>query len=245
MSSDNLDTRNEGYAMLGAIGQPWATELLIEGLANEHGEDREQAIVAMGHTGDPEMANRIVRFHNTQGLVFATLEALGELGDTRTLPAAKKQTEHEEKQVRLHAAVAAWKLGDAETAIPVLEPLVADEDPAFRGLVAEKLASVEADQAKQWLVALAQDEDKVVRLSALRSLATTATDADAALFLTASADGEYEIATVALNVLSGLQASPEQIEQLEPLMEDKNPYVALSAAHAILALKAGPEQAAP
>ena len=48
---------------------------------------------------------------------------------------------------------------------------------------------------------------------------------------------------MALNVLSGLQAAPEAIDQLVPLMEDKNPYVAFSAAHAILALQAGMQPA--
>jgi HEAT repeat protein len=238
LAAEQLDTRNEGYALLGAIGEPWATEMLLEGLGNEHGEDRQQAIIALGNTGDTEVANKIVRFYNTQGLVFATLEALGNLADPATVEAAEAMLGHDEKPVRVYAAVAAWRMGNAEKAIAVLEPLTNDEDPMTRRLVAEQLAPVEEEPAKQWLVALAQDADPTVRLAALRSLAPRARAGDAAVFVAASGDAEYEVATVALNVLAGLEATEEEIDQLRPLMDSDNPYIALSAAHTVLALKA-------
>jgi HEAT repeat protein len=237
LAAEHLDTRNEGYALLGAIGEPWATEMLLEGLDNEHGEDRQQAIIALGNTGDADVANKIVRFYNTQGLVFATLEALGNLADPGTAEAAETMTDHDEKPVRVYAAVATWRMGNGDKAVEVLEPLVSDEDPMIRRLVAEQLAPVDADSAKQWLVTLAQDSDPTVRLAALRSLAPRAEPGDAAVFLAASGDAEYEVATVALNVLAGLEATAEEIDQLRPLMDSDNPYIAFSAAHAILALK--------
>jgi HEAT repeat protein len=237
MASERLDIRNEGYAMLGAIGEPWATEMLLEGLDNEHGEDRQQAIIALGQTGQADVANKISRFYNTQGLVFATLEALGNLGDPRTAGAAESMTEHDEKAVRVYAAAAVWRMGNEAKAVEVLEPLVGDEDPAIRNLVAEQLAPIEADQAKQWLVALLRDADPMIKVSALRSLATRATAEDVPLLLEAAADSNYEVATVALNVLAGLEATPEQIDHLRPLMDSDEPYIALSAAHTVLALK--------
>jgi hypothetical protein len=75
-------------------------------------------------------------------------------------------------------------------------------------------------------------------LAALRSLAPRARAGDAAAFVAASGDAEYEVATVALNVLAGLEATEEEIDQLRPLMDSDNPYIALSAAHTVLALKA-------
>ena len=53
-------------------------------------------------------------------------------------------TTHDEKTVRVYAATALWRLGDAEKAMPVLEPLLQDEDPMVRNLVAEQLELVDA-----------------------------------------------------------------------------------------------------
>lgn len=236
MASDSLDTRNEVYALLGEIGQPWATRLLLQGLDNERGEDRQQAIIALGRTGDADVAKRIVRFHNTQGLVFATLQALGALGNPETIQAAEAMTEHDEKTVRTYAAVALWRLGGAERAQQVLEPLLQDEDPMIRRLVAEQLGSVDAPEATEWLTQLAADQEKAVRLSALQSLAIGATAADAAVFLRATGDEDYEVATVSLSALAGIGLPPDSAAQLEPLLDSGNPYVALSTANAILTL---------
>lgn len=239
MASDDLSTRNEAYGILGALQEPWATALLLEGLGEERGEDRQQAIAALGRTGDGEVAYEIVGFNNTQGLVFATLEALGNLGEPGTVTAVEEMTTHDEKSVRVYAGVAAWKLGSSEKGMAALEPLLADEDPMMRRLVAEQLSGVEDPQANQWLATLAADSDKAVRLAALRSLAAGPGGDNVALFLQASADPEYEVATVALNVLAGLSVPPEALAEIEPLMESDNPYVALSAAHAVLAIYEG------
>jgi HEAT repeat protein len=239
MASDSLDTRNEAYAVLGAIGQPWATELLLEGLDRERGEDRQQAIAALGRTGDPAVARKIVRFHNTQGLVFATLEALGALGDPDSAAALEAMLEHEEATVRLYAATALWRLGDSDRPVGTLEPMLQDPDPMIRELLAEQLAPIEAPQAGEWLTRLAADSDKAVRLSALRSLAVGANSDDLPVFLRAAGDEEYEVATVALGALAKIGVPPEATEHLGPLLDSGNPYVALSAANAILTLDKG------
>ena len=236
MASDSLDTRNEAYAVLGEIGQPWSTQLLLQGLDKERGEDRQQAIMALGRTGDAAVAQRIARFHNTQGLVFATLEALGALGNPETLKAVESMTSHEEKTVRVYAAVALWRLGGSEKAREALGPLLQDEDPLIRRLVAEQLGSADAPEAREWLTQLAADPDKSVRLSALRSLAAEATAAEVPVFLRAAGDEDYEVATVSLSALARLGVPPDATAQLEPLLDSGNPYIALSAANAILTL---------
>lgn len=239
MASESLDTRNEAYAVLGEIGQDWATRLLLEGLDNERGENRQQAIAALGRTGNPAVAHNIERFHNTQGLVFVTLEALGALGASESVGAVKAMTGHDEKTVRAYAAAALWRLGGGQEAMSVLEPLLQDEDPMVRDLVAEQLEPVAAPEAREWLIRLAADPDKQVRLSALRSLAAAATAEDLPVFLRAAEDEDYEVATVSLGALARLGLPPEATAQLEPLLDSGNPYVALSAANALLTLDAG------
>lgn len=240
MQSESLVGRNEAYLVLGGLGRPWATQMLVQGLGNEHGEDRQQAILSLGQTGDPAVADEIAPFVNTQGLVFASLEALGALGNTNAVGSVKAMAKHEEKTVRVYAAAAAWKLGESELAIEVLQPLIEDEDPQIRRVAAEQLGTLEASEAREWLGRLVQDPEKSVRLTAIREIAADAQASDAALLLSAATDTDYEVATVAMNGLSRV-AGEDAVPTLEPLMEDDNPYVALCAAHAVLAIRAGAE----
>jgi HEAT repeat protein len=237
MSSDSLATRDEVYSILGALGKPWATDLLLEGLDHEHGEDRQGAITALGHTGEPRVAEKIKKFANTQGLVFATLEALGELGNPDTLEAARLMTKHEEALVRLYAGVATWRLGDAETARATLEPMVVDEDVTLREVLAEQLAFVEAPQAREWLATLARDPERDVKISALRSLAAEPGAGEAEVFLEAARESDYEVASLGLNALAEV-GTPDLVSEIAPMMDSGNPYLRLSAANAVLALSA-------
>ena len=236
ITSESLVTRNEVYAILGTLRQPWATDLLLQGLDNERGEERQQAILALGRAGEPRAAERITRFINTQGLVFATLESLGAMGNPDTLRVARSMTRHEEPLVRLYAAVATWRLGGAEDARPVLEPMVGVDDATLRQVLAEQLATLDAPEAREWLATLCRDSEKAVRIAALRSLAEGATAADAEVFLEAAGDPDYEIATLGLNVLARV-GSAEMADAIAGGLESDNPYVALSTAHAMLALR--------
>lgn len=235
MKSENLASRNEAYSVLGMIAKPWATELLVKGLDKEHGEDRQQAIVALGASGDPDVAKLILRFASTQGLVFATLEALGALGDPDSIPVVQRMAEHEEPLVRVWAAISLWKLGEGEAAAEVLEPLLRDEDIVVRRLLAEKLERIDDAKAVEWLGLLAGDGDQSVRLNAVRSLALRATAAEEPLLMAASRDEDYEVATAALNGLARAGGEGAMTE-LGALLESENPYIALSAANAILAI---------
>jgi HEAT repeat protein len=235
MKSDSLLSRNEAYAILGALKRPWSTALLADGLDNEHGEDRQTAIAALGTTGFPEVADRIKKFASTKGLVFVTLEALGELGNPDSIPLLEGRLNHEQSLVRVYAAIALWKLGGEERAVSTLEPLLGDEDPVVRRLIAEQLGALSGESAVEWLGLLAGDEDREVRLHAMRSLAFIATPAEAARLVEAAGDEDYEVATAAINGLAKV-GGPEATAALAPLLESENPYLALSAANAILAI---------
>jgi HEAT repeat protein len=236
LSSDEPSIRDEGYVMLGEVGQPWATELLLEGLEKEHGEGRIQAIVSLGQTGSEAAAKAIEPFVNTQGLVFASLEALGDLRATGAATNLGAMATHDEALVRVYAGVALWKIGDEEGALAVLEPLAGDEDATVRTNLAEQLEDVEADAATALLIALGRDGDKNVRAAAVRSLIGRTSPEASAFLREAIVDEQYEVATLALNGLARI-GGPEDIAGLASLLDSGNPYVALSAAHAILAIE--------
>ncbi len=236
MGSDDPGTRNEAYAVLGEIGQDWATRLLLHGLDNEFGEQRVQAIISLGRCGDPAVAPYIAGFINTKGLVFASIEALGELGATDSARSLKQMATHEQSLVRVYAAVALMKLGDDASAGELLPALAGDEDPVVRRNLADQLGAVEGTESTRTLIDLAGDPDKSVRVAALRSLLGRSSKELSTLLLDAAADPDYEVGALALNALART-GTAETLATLEPLLDNENPYVAISAAHAILAIE--------
>jgi HEAT repeat protein len=237
VKSEDLAIRNEAYAALGELGQPWATEVVAAGLGQELGEDRQEAIRALGRTGDPAMAGKIDRFANTQGLVFVTLEALGTLGNPESVKAVKPMLANDSAPARVYASIALWKLGEKSDAIAVVNELIQDPDPTVRRILAEQLGSVDDQEARSRLAALAEDQAKEVRIETIRAIAVRPGPEFEGVLVQAANDPEYEVSTLALNIL-GKVGRGVSVEQIAPLLDSENPYVALSAAHAVLSIRA-------
>jgi HEAT repeat protein len=136
----------------------------------------------------------------------------------------------------VYAGVALWKIGEEAAALEVLEPLSVDEDAMVRLNLAEQLDDVENAGATGLLITLGRDEDPNVRTAAVRSLIGRGSPEASAFVLEAIGDEHYEVSTLALNGLART-GSPADVEGLLPLLDSGNPYVALSAAHAILAIE--------
>ena len=236
MASEDAAVHDEVYATLGEIGEPWATRLLVEGLKQERGEARQQAIISLGRTGDPEVASEIDRFVNTKGLVFATLEALGQLKNPASVLAVQSMADNEEAVVRVYVGVALWKLGEKDAALQIVDSLLQDADPTVRRILVEQLGSVDDEGAWSRLAALAEDEDKTVRVEAMRAIGANPRPEFEEVLITGAGDSEYEVATLGLNIL-GRVGRGGAVEKIEPLMDSENPYVAMSAASAVLAIR--------
>jgi HEAT repeat protein len=237
LKSEDLGVRNEVYAALGELKSPWATEIIVAGLGKEKGEDRQQVIRALGRTGDPAMAGKIDRYANTQGLVFVTLEALGELGNPESVKAVKPMVSNDSAPARTYAAVALWKLGDKNDAVAAVNELIQDPDPTVRRMLASQLASIDDEEALSRLAALAEDGTKEVRVETMRAIAINPRPGFEAVLVQAAGDPEYEVSTVALNML-GQVGRGSVVDQIAPLLDSENPYVAISAAEAILSIRA-------
>ena len=236
LGSEDAAVRGEAYTVLGELRQAWATRMLAEGLGQERGELRQPAVAALGRTGDPAMAAEIVPFVNTRGLVFASLEALGDLGNPDGASAVESMAANAEPVVRAYAAAALWKLGRKDAAVAIVNELVHSSDPTIRRVLADQLGSVDDPDAWGHLVALAADSNKEVRVEALRAIGERARpELDAAL-REAAGDPEYEVSTIALTAL-GRIGDAESLSAVAPRLEDENPYVALSAAQAVLSIQ--------
>lgn len=237
IQSKDTVTRDQSYAVLGAVQDRWATLLLLQGMDKEHGERRREAIVALGNTGDPEVASRVAKYVNTQGLVFVALEALGKLGNPDSVATLTKSAGHEEELVRVYAGSSLWKLGEADLANETLAPLLASEDDLVRAGLAEQLDTVEDARALEMLSTLASDPVKDVRRAALLSLMEGGSAAQLPTFLAGAQDADYDVAAIALEAV-GRWGGPDDLAALEPLLDSENPYLAVGAANAILEIRA-------
>lgn len=237
VASDDPAIRNEAYRILGGIRELWAVGVLLEGLGKEHGEGRLEPLVALGRSGIADVAPRVQRFTNTRGLVLPSIEALGALGNPDSIGHLEKLTGHDEPRVVAHAGVALWRLGAEEPARAALEPLLDHEDPGVRRVLAEQLALVPEPAADAWLGRLAADPDKSVQIAAVRGLAGHDSAEAVAAAAAAAGDDDYEVATLAINLLSAA-GNPGHREALAALLESPNPYIALAAADAVLSIDA-------
>jgi HEAT repeat protein len=236
MDSDSQQDRDSAYAVLGIIGEEWSRDLLLEGLDHEHGEGRRQAIESLGRSGDASVAPELRPFINTQGLVFATVEALGALGDAESRGALEQLVDNDAPLMRVYAAAALWRIGALDDPEAVLGPLAGDGDARVRATLAGQLEAIDDPRAGAMLQAMAADADPEVRAAVVRALdARGGSDAVPAL-LGLTGDDDYVVATSAIDALGRL-ASADAAGELEGLLDSSNPYVRISAACAILEIK--------
>lgn len=237
LESDDEAVRDETFLILGQIRQPWAVEVLKKGLAVELGARRKVAIIAMGEAGDPSLAGEVKRFVNTQGLVLAAIESLGQLGNPDVIPALQKLAAHEDELVQAISAVALLKLGDTETAGPVLERLAAADQELVRVTLANQLHDVKNDLSRTVLGKLADDATPAVVRPALLGLEHVGDGSMEAMVLGKLAGNDPDVIMAALDCL-GHWGSAAAMDAIMPLLENENPYVKLSAANAILEIRA-------
>jgi len=237
LKAQEQEKRDEIYALLGEIGESWSVDLIVEGFEREHGAGRREAIVALGRAGDPARAAPIRRFIGTRGLVFATVEALGNLEDRESIPALQEMLGHPERRLQVHAAVALFKLGMGAEVQEKLGSILTDDDRRIRQALAEQLGSDDSDLGLSMLATLAEDPEPRVREEAVRGLREKDDPRLEQIFLGRVTDSEYEIASLALGAL-GKVGSASTLDAIEPLLQSENGYVAISAANAILEIAA-------
>ncbi len=243
LESNETVVRDETFLILGQIRQPWAVELLKKGLAVEIGARRKTAIIAMGETGDPALADQVKRFVNTQGLVLDSIESLGDLGNVEMVPQLRKLAAHDDELVQVVSAVALLKLGDAETAGPVLDRLATADKEVVRVTLANQLHDVRHEVSRAVLGMLAGDVTSSVIRPALLGLEHIGDQSMEAMVVEKLSGTDPDVIMAALDCL-GSWGSTAAIEAVAPLLAHDNPYVQLTAANAILEIRARKSTAA-
>lgn len=234
IGNDDAAVRDRAYAALSEIDAPWATQLLVRGLKKEFGEGREMAIRALGRTGDPAVATEIAPFVNTRGLVEASLTALGRLGNPATVGAVQEMHDHDQVLVRAFSGPALIRLGETETGLATVQSVLDGDNVLAHERLAEQLGGIDAAVVGDALRTLAQHEDAKVRRYAWLSLIESGA-LDAELLRQGVADRSDEVNMLALEQLAN-RGGAEDVATIKPLLEDRNPYVVVAAANAILAI---------
>lgn len=114
---------------LAQIGNSLCVSYLLECLDDQHAKVREMVVIALasfrGEDGVLDALLRALR-DRSEMVILTAVEALGNLGDRRAVPALLPFTQHENVVLRWAAVEALGKLRD-ETAVPYLKALLEDK----------------------------------------------------------------------------------------------------------------------
>jgi len=243
LDSKDEYVRDEAFLALGQIREEWAVDLLKKGLARELGPRRKQAIIAMGQSGRSELAPVVAKFVNTQGLVLDAIESLGLLGNTEMVPTLQELAGHDDALVQVISGVALLRLGDEATALPVLEAAATSSDEPIRATLANQLQGMGGAAALGLLTTLAVDESTVVARPALLILQDTGNSSMEGMVVGLLSDTNPDLVMAALDCL-GAWGTAEAANAIVPLLEGQNAYLKLTAANAILEIRARHSKAA-
>ncbi len=243
LDSEDEYVRDEAFMAMGQIQEEWAVELLKKGLAREIGPRRKQAIIAMGLTGRPELASEVVGFVNTQGLVLDAIESLGLMGNSEVVPTLQELAGHEDVLVQVISSVALLRLGDEATAMPVLETAAASSNETVKATLARQLHGMNGDAALGLLSTLAVDKSTVVARPALLVLENSGDSSMEGMVIGLLSDTNPDLVMAALDCL-GAWGTAEAANAIVPLLKGQNAYLKLTAANAILEIRARHSKAA-
>jgi HEAT repeat protein len=151
---ESEDVRDSAIDALDQLGQPALEQLLSELPAVETGDGRADWAAAEGFV--------TALGSDRAELRMAAANALGRLGNAKTLPHLVDRLDDENPRVRARAARAIGKIGDPE-GVPPLAKRLAAPNVDVRREVASALAAVGTDQAVEALVSRIDDESPQIR----------------------------------------------------------------------------------
>lgn len=168
LATDDRSSRNvaEALTAFGALAVPPLLELLVD---PSHPSARVWAARILGRIGDKRAADDLVaRLHDRDDLLrMATAEALGSLGDPRSIqPLVRATLRDPAPQVRAHAAGAVARI-EGDRAIDVLVAALADPDYGTRLRALEAFETIRVEDTSHLESALRDPNAEVRRRAAL------------------------------------------------------------------------------
>ena len=194
---------------------------------------RQEAVAALAGMNARELSAKIAeRLTDGEPLVrWEAIRALGRLKARDHAGALVGMGDEDGAQAPLLEAMG--ELGLRELA-PHILPMLDIPDPGIRWRAVKALGCVDAKDDAERLAKMLQDPDSFVRRCALRALAAIGAKQHAGDLLALLRDEEADVCQSAAEEAS-LQASPDQLRTVEPLLDDADPFVRWSALHLLVA----------
>jgi len=105
-----------------------ATRELVAHLDDPSPKVREEAVIALGKTRDPEAVDALIKKLDSPELELESARALGQIGDQRGVPPLLGKLEHPDPRVRTIAAAALGEIGDRRASEPLFNLLRQEKD---------------------------------------------------------------------------------------------------------------------
>ncbi len=209
--------RMEALRGLAAAGDnAAATELASVAYKNVGAETR-----VLASMGDPRAVSLLITDLGTPaGNRVTTIDALGESGSRRAVPALLERLTDQRVEVRGAALHALGNLGDAAVA-PRIKPLLADPSSYVRIRAAGALFKLGDNSGLQILSDLAQDQSSSSRLAAAEAMASRPDSAWLALVNDLTTAPEPEVRAAAARLLAS-QDPQRALAVIDPLLSDPN-----------------------
>jgi HEAT repeat protein len=172
ISDTSEEVRIEAIQALGEIGDERAVEPLIDAMDDESLVVREKTAKSLGKLGKHEAGDALISslINNSDlSIVCATIEALGQIGDTRAVDPLLVFLTHKEPNIRECTAAALGKLRDSR-AVDSLVVALNDEQERVRWYAADSLGKIGNPICIDSLIKLLSDTSARVRESAVTAL---------------------------------------------------------------------------
>jgi HEAT repeat protein/MinD-like ATPase involved in chromosome partitioning or flagellar assembly len=225
--------------VLGSIGGPMVTEVLIECLSDENVDARAAATGGLGLTAQPSATAALIKAtRDSEALVRrAAYKALGSKDNLEALQALAKGLGDHDGQARAAAADSLGKVGRQDFAAALVEA-ASDSEIIVRVAVFNALGSIGGSEAVKVLVDGLGDTNSRVRDAAVAALIRLANSPDIAfasatyaLFRCAS-DPDPELRAAVIPLLKSLGTS-EATATLVKLLNDSDARVRVKVAQAL------------
>lgn len=207
ISDTSEEVRIEAIQALGDLGDERAVKPLVDAMDDESLAVREKTARSLGKLGKQEAGDALILSlsKNTDlSIVCATIEALGQIGESRAVDPLLGFLTHKESQIRECTAAALGKLRDSR-AVDALIAALNDEQERVRWYAADSLGKIGNPVGVDSLMKLLSDTSARVRESAVTALGQIGNEQAIESLIKALQDSDKRVAEQAAESLSTIK----------------------------------------
>lgn len=202
--------------VLGNVGSPLATDIVMSYVAHEDDNVKTTAVEALGKIQDPQAVKLLINtYHQTDILKYSIVEALGNIAVKDVQPVVMGSLESEDVLEYFSGIGAIGAMEDEAGLEPLFRKMISEEDGGTRRLIMKSMAQIEEanpgclrklDQAKlkEILLPLLEQQDSAEYVHLVRIAASLDHVDYASALLSALKNSEAEIVQVAVDGLNRL-----------------------------------------